>query len=245
MSAKTTTPDHINPILSIILPVYMNEKIEDVIRDIDEKVVKQFHEQIGGVEIIVAQDGTKDNTQKTLKTIQKKYKLTLNLSEQRRGYIKAAKEVYTQAAGEYIFFTDGDGEHDPADFWKLWNKMQKNNLDFVVGYKTLRKPFYRVFISKINNTLIGILFGLWFKDANCGFRIIKNDVAKKIIPKTGTMKIAWNAESSIYVKMNGYKYSQVPVKHFPVESVVFSKKKLPKQLFNAFFEVFKLRVKTL
>ncbi|MFH1445582.1 MAG: glycosyltransferase family 2 protein [Nanoarchaeota archaeon] len=229
--------------LSVILPVYQNEKVETIIKDIHEKIVKQFRS--GDVEIIVAEDGSKDNTRKILKSISKKYGLTLNLCDDRRGYIKAVKEIYMQAQGDYVFFTDGDGEHDPSDFWKLWNKIQKENLDLVIGYKTFRSPFYRVFISKINNSLIGFLFGVWLRDANCGFRILKNHVVKDIIPSTGDMKIAWNAETPIRAKKKGYKYSQVPVKHFPIESVVFSKKKLPIDLTKAFIELFKFRVKML
>lgn len=232
--------------LSVLMPVYQNEKIGAVIGDIFDKVVKPFKEaKLGDVEVIVAEDGSRDDTRKILRSIEKKYGLILNLCDERRGYIKAAKEIYAQARGEYLFFTDSDGEHDPADFWKMWDKISDGNLDMVIGYKLHRKPFFRVFISKINNLLLGVLFNVWLKDANCGFRILKNKVAKEIIPLTGNLTIAYNAETPILAKSMGYRYAQVPVKHFYQESVVFSKKKLPKMLFKAFYELFELKLRGL
>jgi len=181
--------------LSIITLVYQNEKIADYIGEIHEKVIKKFKELgIGDVEFIVAEDGSEDDTRTILRSIEKKYNLILNLGSQRRGYIGAAKEVYMQAQGEYIFFADSDRESDPGDFWKLWDKLQKDNLDIVVGYRKNRRPYYRFVITTINSFLTGMLFNVWLTDANCGFRIIKRDTVKKITPLTGNLKAAFNAE---------------------------------------------------
>lgn len=234
-----------NPIkLSILTPVYQNEGVENYIKEIQEKIVKKFKElQIGDIEFIVGEDGSKDNTRNILKSIENKYGLTLNLCDQRRGYVGAAKDLYMQASGEYIFFTDSDNESEPDDFWKLWDKIQKDNLDIVVGYKNNRRPYYRFVISRINNFLIGILFNVWLRDANCGFKIIKNDVAKRIIPLAINLSVAFNAESFIIAKKFNYSYGEVPIKHFPRDSVVFPLKKMPMTLVRALFELFKLRLK--
>jgi|SRR3989344_4866662 len=234
-----------NPIkLSIITLVYQNEKIEDYIREIQEKIIKRFEDlQIGGVEFIVAEDGSKDNTRAILQSIKEKYGLILNLGSQRRGYIGAAKEVYMQAKGEYIFFADSDRENDPDDFWKLLGKLQKENLDIVVGYRKNRRPYYRRLISKINSLLTGLLFNIWLGDANCGFRIIKRNVVQKIIPLTGNLMATFNAEFFIIAKQLRYSYKEVPIEHFPRESIVFPLKKIPATLITAFFELLKFKIK--
>lgn len=228
------------------MPVYENEKAEDYIREIQEKIIKKFKElQIGDVEFIIAEDGSKDNTRNILWNIKEKYDLTLNLCDQRRGYVKAAKDLYAQARGEYVFFADSDRESQADDFWKLWDKMQSGNLDIVVGYKKNRRPYHRLIVSRINNFLIGILFNVWLRDANCGFRIIKNDAARKIIPLTGNLSAAFNAECFIIAKKFKYLYGEVSIKHFPRDSVVFPVKKMPLTLIKAFFELFKLKFKVL
>jgi len=229
--------------LSIIAPVYQNENIKDIVKDINKKISMPFKKKYGDIEFIIAEDGSTDNTRRILKAIKTKYNLTLDLFDKKRGYVAAVKKLYLRAKGEYIFFTDSDGEHDPADFWKLWKKMIKENSDIVVGYKIRRKPFYRVFISKINNLLLGILFGVWLKDANCGFRLLKRNAVERIIPGTGNLTAAYNAETLILAKRFGYRYSEVPIKHIYKESTVFSVKKLPKTISKAFFETISLRYK--
>lgn len=236
-----------NPIkLSVVTLVYQNEKIENYIKEIQEEIIKKFKElKIGDVEFIVAEDGSKDNTRNVLLSIKEKYGLILNLGEERRGYIKAAKELYGQAEGEYIFFTDSDGESWAGDFWKLWDKLRGENLDIVVGYRKNRRPHYRFFITKINSFLTGILFNVWLTDANCGFRIIKRDVARKIIPLVGNLSAGFNAECFIIAKQLKYLYREVPIRHFRRESLVFPAKKMPLTLIRAFFELFKLKFKIL
>jgi len=230
--------------LSIIMPVYQNEKIEDYIREIHEKIIERFKElDIGDVEFIIAEDGSRDNTRSILKDIAEKYGLTLNLGEQRRGYIKAAKELYMQAQGDYIFFTDSDHESSPDDFWKLWDKIQKENLDIVLGYKKNRRPYYRLLISLVNSFLMGVLFNVWLREANSGFRMMKRSAAREIIPLTGNLFTAYNSELFIVAKKLKYLYGQVPVKHFPQKSLVFPPKKLPMAVVKAFFELIKLRLK--
>lgn len=232
--------------LSIITLVYQNEKIEDYIIEIREKIVKKFKEsKLGDIEFIIAEDGSKDDTRNILRSIKEKYDLTLNLCDQRRGYLKAAKEAYMQAKGEYIFFADSDRESDPGDFWKLWDKLQTENLDIVVGYRKNRRPYYRFAITKINSFLTGMLFNVWLTDANCGFRIIKRDVAQRIIPLTGNLLAAFNAEFFIIAKQLKYSYKEVSVKHFFQKSVVFPLKKMPLTLIKALFELFKFKIKIL
>ena len=227
--------------LSILMPVYQNEKIEHYIKNIHDKIIKKL--RLGNIEIIVAEDGSKDNTKNILKRIKSKYNLILNLCEHQRGYINAVKEIYMQAQGKYIFFTDSDGEHSASDFWKLWKKLHNENLDLVVGFKMNRKPFYRMLISKIHNLLLGILFNIWLKDANCGFRLMKNEVAKKIIPLTGNLTVAYNAETLIFAKKMNYKYGEVPTKHFYQKSTALTLKNIPLKLCNALFDLFKLKFK--
>ncbi len=69
--------------LSIITPVYQNEKVELYVQ---EKVRSKFPDS----ELVIAEDGSKDNTRKILKSIQSKYNITLDLCD--------------DACGDIIFF---------------------------------------------------------------------------------------------------------------------------------------------
>lgn len=226
------------------MPVYKNEAIGNIVKDIYDKIIVKFKEKDNSeVEFLIAQDGIGDKTRENLLSIKNQYSLTLNTSDKRRGYIGAVKEIFSQAKGEYIFFTDADGEHDPSDFWKLWENFNKKKLDIIVGYKQNRRPYYRLIISKINNLLMGIIFGLWLKDANCGFRILKSTVASKIIPLTGNLVAAYNAETMIWAKKMGYNIGEVGVRHMSQPSVVFSGSTMHITIVKALIELIKFRIK--
>ncbi len=224
--------------VSIVMPVYQNEeKIEDLIREFYNQIIKKLPNS----EFIVTEDGSTDKTRAILRRIGKQFKLKLILGKERKGYIKAVKDAFQFPTKDLVFLSDSDGEHDPKDFWKLYENMHKTGADIVIGFKQKRKPLYRLLISRVNNTIIGILFGVWLHDANCGFRLTKREVAQKIMPKTGSLKAAFNAEFIIRAKYEGYNYVEVPVSHKFVASKVFSPWKLPVTILRELKRIFKLK----
>lgn len=218
--------------LSIITPVYQNEKIELFIKDVQEKVRSKFP----GSEFIIAEDGSRDNTRKILASIQSKYDITLDLCDERRGYVNAVKSLYSKSCGDIIFFLDSDGEHDPSDFWNLYDKLNEG-YDIVVGYKTKRRPLYRLFISRVNNFIIGLLFNIWFKDANCGFRVMRKPI-KYFVIQSNILKSAFSVEMLVRSKYAGKSMVEVPVRHINVPSVVFSPMKMPMVMIRSLKELY-------
>lgn len=224
--------------ISLVILVYNRvDVIEDVIRDFHKRVMSKLTNS----EFIVAEDGSTDGTKKVLAKLKKDKKLNLTLvqGKERKGYIKAMKDSLKAAKKEIIFRSDADGEHYPVDFWNLIKKIDNN--DLVVGYKVNRKPIYRYLISRVNNSLIGLLFGVWLKDANCGFLLIRKKVVDEIVDEIGTLRWAINAEMVIRAKHKGYRIAQVPVKHRFAESEVFPLKKMPKVIWQQFSQLFVLK----
>ena len=224
--------------VSIVMPAYQNErKIEKIVRDFHTQIIKK----LPGSEFIITEDGSTDKTRDILKKIKKQLKLRLILGKERKGYTKAVKEAFSFANKDLIFLSDSDGEHNPKDFWKLYDTMQKTDADIVIGFKQKRRPLYRLFISRVNNAIIGVLFKVWLHDANCGFRLAKREAAKGIMPNTGTLNSAFNAEFMIRAKYKGYAYAEVPVSHKPVPSKVFSPWKLPITILKELKRLLKLK----
>ena len=113
-----------------------------------------------------------------------------------------------------------------------------------MGYKVNRKdPGYRLLVSRLGNILYGLLFNLWFRDANCGFRLIKKIVAEDIVDSLHSMPYACNAEFAIRAKHKGYKVVQVPVQHYASpKSNVFSIKKMPSVILKQLIGLMNLRL---
>ncbi len=116
----------------------------------------------------------------------------------------------------------------------------------VIGAKSPRRdPFYRVVMSRVYNSLIGFLFGVWFKDINCGFRLIKRDVINSVIDETGTLKHCIASEFTVRAYKKGFRIREVPVAHIPRQfgtTKSFSLSRLPKVVWEMLVGLVKLRV---
>ena len=113
--------------ISIIIPVY-NE--ENTILEILKKVKKQKLNQVK-FEIIVVNDGSKDNTFQIL-TDNKNYYDKLINRKSLAGRISYFR-WHELSKGNFLLFQDADLEYDPNDYKKLIILMQKFNADLVIG----------------------------------------------------------------------------------------------------------------
>jgi len=212
-----------------------------------ESVVRGFYTDVisglPGSEFIIAEDGSTDGTKQILARLEKELPITLLQAKQKKGYFKALKDAVKAAKNEYLFLSDGDGEHNPTDFWKLYSKFMEvpGKYDIVVGYKTKRKPFYRVIVSLGNVFLDGMLFGLWLRGANCNFRLMRKKVMDDIIDDIGSLKYTPSVEALIRAKWKGYRIAEVPIRHIYVASGELAASKIPKVMFREFWNLVKFR----
>jgi glycosyltransferase involved in cell wall biosynthesis len=229
-----------NKRLSLVILVHNSAStIEGVVRGFYTEVISR----LPGSEFIIAEDGSTDGTKEILAKLKKELPITLLQAKEKKGYFKALKDAIKAAKNEYLFLSDGDGEHDPKDFWRLYSKMweQPGRYDVVVGYKTKRKPFYRAIVSLGNVFLDGMLFGLWLRGANCNFRLMRKKVMDDIIDDIGSLKYTPSVEALIRAKRKGYKIAEVPIKHIYVASGELAPSKIPKIMFREFWNLLKFR----
>ena len=86
--------------------------------------------------------------------------------------------------------------------------------DLIIGRKINRAdPPYRVFISRVFNFLIGLIFGVWLHDINCGFRIIRREVARDVLAEGLFFNHCVASEFTIRAHRLGYRITEVPVRH--------------------------------
>ena len=112
--------------VSIIVPVY---NVEEYLNKCLESLVNQT---LKDIEIIVVNDGTKDNSQKIIDDYAKKYpKLIKSYKKENGGLSSARNYGLKYAKGEYIAFVDSDDyvEHDMYE--KMYNKAKTNDFDIV------------------------------------------------------------------------------------------------------------------
>jgi glycosyltransferase involved in cell wall biosynthesis len=147
-------------LLTIVIPVYNEEKtIEKVLLSLTK-----LREKIETIEIIVVNDGSKDNSLKILKENHIYYDVLIN-NLQNKGKGNAVKSALEKASGKYIVFQDADLEYDPKDFNKFVNLINKFSPDLIIGSRFNYADDTRShhFFNKIGNMCITFIFNLFYQ----------------------------------------------------------------------------------
>jgi glycosyltransferase involved in cell wall biosynthesis len=220
--------------LSIILPAY-NE--QDNISNTVEKVFAVIPRFVEKFEVIVANDGSTDNTASCLEALTHKYtNLKVITHQANQGYGAALKSGFGNAQCEYIFYTDGDGQFDISEIEKLVSLVP--SYDIAAAFRKVRSDgFHRVFNAHAYNALVNLLFGLNVRDIDCAFKLLKRAVLDSISLKSDGAFIS--AELLIKAKKKGYTVKQCGVNHFPRKRGSSTGNK-PHVVVKAFIELFKL-----
>jgi len=197
--------------LSVVLPAYNEEKnIEKTAFSIME-FVSSFAEKY---EIIIVDDGSSDDTGKIIDELSKNHPRIIPVHHKKnKGYGAALTSGFKKTKGDFVFFTDSDGQFDIKELPKLFSLIEEG-ADIACGYRKKRAdPLPRKINAGIYNLLLRCIFGLKVKDVDCAFKLFKREVIDNINLESSGAFIS--AEFLILAKKKGYVIKQVGVSHFP------------------------------
>ena len=164
--------------ISIIIPVFNEVNyIGTVIDKVYEKK-KEFD-----LEIIVSDDGSTDGT---LDLIKNNNKIDKFITKKNEGKGSAIIHALKYVTGDLVLIQDADFEYSPNDYKLLIDPFTKDNADVVYGSRfqgssKKRIIYYRNRLANFFLTHLSNLFtNLNFSDVECGFKVFKTEVLKKI-----------------------------------------------------------------
>jgi glycosyltransferase involved in cell wall biosynthesis len=135
------------PLLSLIIPAHNSEKtFFPLLKSIKNSQFKKFAD----IEIIVVDDGSKDNTVSLIKKYKKNSRLNLKLFPFKKnvGPAKARNFGAKQAKGRYLVFLDSDVKLKPKTLAKIYTFCQQKKSKAFTGiwhYKQKTKNFFPQF----------------------------------------------------------------------------------------------------
>ena len=196
--------------LSVILPAY-NE--EAVIEQTVSRVLDVLQNWLRDFEIIVVNDGSRDQTATLVNRMAKLDKhVRLITHKVNRGYGAALATGFRSAQKELIFFMDADGQFDIRDLEKFFPLIER--CDAVLGY---RQPRRDPWLRKLNawgwKQLVQIFFGVRVRDIDCAFKLYRSEFFKNFQLETRGAMI--NTEILYKFMRAGYTYTEVGVQHLP------------------------------
>lgn len=151
-------------------------------------VVEKCNEMCGDSRLVIANDGSKDDTFAIMQRLAVQYPLLVPIDKPNSGHGATVLFLYRYAiehGASYIFQTDSDGQTSPDEFWQMYDNKEK--YDFQIGNRQGRQDgASRVFVTKTLRFIVWIMFHEWVVDANTPFRLmnaLKLRTILKVIPQ--------------------------------------------------------------
>lgn len=223
--------------ISLFFPAYNEEA--NVGGTIDKCI--EVLEPLGcDYEIIIVDDGSKDQTSEITKNYASKNPhVVLKRHEKNKGYGGALQTGFRSCRYGLLFFSDCDLQFDLGELTAFIERMkQDRSIDVIIGYRIKRAD---PFIRKLNafgwKQWARLLFGLNVRDIDCAFKLFKKEVMDNIeIESTGALI---SVEFLTKIKNMGYKIAQMGVHHYPRKEGTQTGAKVS-VIIRAFYESFKL-----
>ncbi|HAJ2508471.1 TPA: glycosyltransferase family 2 protein, partial [Escherichia coli] len=114
-------------IVSFVIPLYNTEKY---IVDCIDSILEQKAIDLTFIEIIVVDDGSTDNSLSVLEKYNENESITI-IKKSNSGISLTRNLGVERAKGDYIFFLDSDDKIAPGSLAKIFNTLNKGNIDIL------------------------------------------------------------------------------------------------------------------
>jgi len=164
-------------------------------------------------EVIIVNDGSADATAEIADELARTYpEVRVVHHETNRGYGGALRSGFEAATREWVFYTDGDAQYDPAEMALLWER-REGRVDLVNGYKISRSdPLHRIVIGRVYHHTVKLLFGLRVRDVDCDFRLLRRSIFDRVRLEKDSGVIC--LEMMKKIQDAGFAITEVPVHHY-------------------------------
>ena len=185
MSEDMTTETHAAtlskaPEISIVIPVYNEEKNLPLLFERLTAVVDKLGRS---AEIVLTDDGSKDNSLALMKTFVEKRPDIMRVVEFDRNYGQhmAVMAGFETARGEIIVTLDADLQNPPEEIPKLIAEMDAGH-DVVGSYRRDRQDsVFRTLPSRIINLIRERITGIKMRDQGCMLRAYRRNIVRMIV----------------------------------------------------------------
>lgn len=198
--------------LSVVIPAYNEENnLEKTIKAFYSKLCEENIEH----EILVINDNSKDNSLDVLQNL-KNTVLTLRYltNNAPNGYGYAVRKGLLNFEGDCVVITMADLSDDPSDLVKYYRTMQQYDCDMVFGSRWIKGakvenyPKNKLWLNRLVNYCISLLFFFRYNDVTNGFKLFKKETIEGLQPfLSGQFSFA--LELPLKAIIRGYNYKVV------------------------------------
>lgn len=228
--------------LSVIIPAYNEEKsIQSTLLKVDDFLCGQKY----GYEIIVIDDGSKDETYKIVRNIENRVRnLTVLKNKKNLGKGYSVRKGMLAAKGKFRLFMDADNSTSINQI-KNFIPFLEEGYEAVIGDRSLREsvilknqPAYKQILGNIGNIFVKVLTVSGINDTQCGFKCFSDRFVEKVFPGLVINRWGFDMEILAIADKFGYRIKTVPIvwKNGGKSNVH------PKDYFFTLLELFKIKI---
>lgn len=203
------------PEYSIVVPAY-NESRR--ILPTLQQVVTCIRSKGWVAEVVVVNDGSKDNTAELVRGFARQnpeVRLLENPGNHGKGY--SVRNGLLHSHGEVVMFTDADLSSPMEEAQGLFDSIAQG-ADIAIGSRwlkrsrqTIRQPFYRRFFGRCFNAVTKMVMGLPYADTQCGFKAFTRKAAQTCFQLQTIERWGFDPEILFIALKRGFRIDEVPV----------------------------------
>lgn len=206
--------------VSIIFPIFNEEKrLHKSFRKIKNYLK---HERKRKVQLIFVDDGSNDKTLDLIKKFKKNFKnnhkINIVAYKPNKGKGRAIYEGTKFAIYDWVLTADIDLSVDlkQLNYWENKNYIKKQNLVYI-GSRShkkskVKKNFFRYLLGSVLSFCIKKILKINLIDTQCGFKLYKKHIAKKIFKNLLRPRFEHDIEVLLRLIMHRIKIIELPIK---------------------------------
>ncbi|MGA5762501.1 glycosyltransferase [Nonomuraea bangladeshensis] len=169
-----------------------------------------------GFRITIADNASTDDTWQIATELERElpHVRAVHLDEKGRG--RALRQVWSRSEADVVSYMDVDLSTDLDAFLPLVAPLLSGHSDLAIGTRLARDSRVergpkREFISRSYNLLLRSLMGARFSDAQCGFKAVRTEVARALLPGVEDEQWFFDTELLLLAERYGLRIHEVPV----------------------------------
>ena len=229
--------------LSVVIPAYEEEaRLGGTLR----QILSYLENQVASFEVLVVDDGSTDGTVELARSFPNPPIDVLQL-DRNSGKGAALKKGVLESRGEWVLLCDADLSTPIEDLETLRSREADGEL--ILGSRavahsnvTRHQPLYRELMGKTFNGILRVLALAEEQDTQCGFKLMRGDVARELFADLTIERFAFDVELVCLARDKGYRVVEQGVRW---ENSPESRVHPVRDLLNMLGDVLRLRLRRL
>ncbi|TFH27046.1 MAG: glycosyltransferase family 2 protein [Myxococcales bacterium] len=168
-------------------------------------------------EVVIVDDGSRDTTRDVAETFSSpSFSVRVVSYHPNAGKGYAIRRGVMVARGDAVLLFDADSSTPIEELVRFLPLL--GDADVLIGSRAVdesltrvRQRWYRQGMGRIFNQIARVLTRVPFQDTQCGFKLMRGEVARRIFERATIDRFAFDVEMIILASVLGYSVAEVPV----------------------------------